>query len=117
MARAKPWITNFVWDDLFMSIDWDTMLYAFEISREHGDAGIFKTPPGVHFAIGPEKMLQFRLVYDETTGLAEVVLDITYRPEPLSLGLTDKVDEAQRWVNDANELLQQAKKRRLSNGA
>jgi hypothetical protein len=97
-----------------MSIDWDRRLYAFSISREYGDAIIVKVPPGIEYAMGPEGMLQFRLVHDETTGLSEIVLDITFRSgiEIESLGLTDKVDEAKRWVSDANELLQRAKKRR-----
>ncbi len=114
MTHTKPQIVSFVWHDLFMGIDWDTMRYAFTISREHGDAVILRVPPGVQFAIGPESMLQFRLVYDETTVLAEVVLDVTYSRGADSLGLTDKVDEAKRWVKDANELLQQAKKHRVA---
>jgi len=100
-----------------MGIDWDTMRYAFTISREHGDAIILVIPARVQAGIGPESILQFRLVHDETTGLAEVVLDVTYSREADSLGLTDRVDEARRWVSDANELLQQAKKRRSSNGS
>ena len=108
----KPWITNFVWHNLFMGIDWDTMRYAFTISREHGDAIILVIPSRVQAGIGPESILQFRLVYDETTGLAELVLDVTYSPGIESLGLTDKIDEARKWVSDANELLEQGRKRR-----
>jgi hypothetical protein len=95
-----------------MCIDWDIMRYAFVISREYGGAKILKVPPGIQFAIGPEDMIRFRLVDDEVTGLTEVALDLTFQSETENLGVTDQVDEARRWVSDANELLQRAKKRR-----
>ncbi len=112
MKRTKPRITRFGWHKRYMWIDRETTLYAFVISHEDGGAKIFMVPPGIHFGIEPEQMLQFRLVHDEETSREEVMLDLTFQSEPESLGVTDQAEDARKWVRDANALLEEAKRRR-----
>jgi hypothetical protein len=114
----KPRIKAFVYGDSFMAIDWNTMRYAFDISTEHGDAGIFVHPPpgsvypGMGAAISAPKIRRFVLRPDQDTGLTEVVLEVTYGSGEECLGLTDQVEEAEKWVATANELVRLARERK-----
>ncbi len=118
MTHIKPRITAFVYGDLIMTIDWDTMRYAFDISKGHGDAAIFIHPPpgsvypGMGAAISAPKIRCFSLRTDRDTGLTEVVLEVTYGSGKECLGLTDQVEEAEKWVATANELVRLARKRK-----
>jgi hypothetical protein len=107
-----------VWDDLFLAIHWDRLLYGFDITVQHGDAGIFTLPPpGASFpaigaAIGSSQIRGFTLKPEPESGLIEVVLEVTYNPNEESLGLTDQLEEAKRWVADANELVRRVRERK-----
>lgn len=119
MSNNKPRITAFVWHDQLMAIDWEDMQTAFDISVQHGDAGIFIPPPpdssysvGVQAAISAQNISHFELQLDPETGLTEVVLNVTYESGKKSLGLTNQLKEARRWVADANEIVRRVREER-----
>ena len=109
MASTKPRITDFRWHDKYMAIDWEMMLYAFVIDSQYGGAKILVHSPdlsvSVQGTISAHQIRRFLVRADEETGLAEVVLEVTYGSREECLGLTDKVEEARRWIARANDLI------------
>jgi hypothetical protein len=112
MSGAKPRITALISDKYGLRIDWQSTLWGFTIGREHGDAIMFVgDPPFVQAGIDTLKMLGFRLLPTETGNEVEIVLDVTYAPGVKSLGITSALDEAAAWVQEANQILQEARPR------
>ena len=112
---VRPKILAFKWHATFMAIDWEGLERAFEIAMKHGDAGIFNPPidrpgTGVMGAISSSKIRRFATRPDPSSGLTEVVLEVTYGKGEESLGLTDQVEQAIRWVEDANRLVANARR-------
>ncbi len=68
-------------------------------------------PPFVRAGIDTLKMLGFRLLPTETGNEVEIVLDVTYAPGVESLGITNALDEAAAWMQEANQILQEARPR------
>lgn len=111
MTRAKQIITKFRWYKNHLAIDWPTMMDAFVINRSDGGALILHPSeeigkPGIQAAISFGKIHRFVLREDSDTGYAEVMLLVKFEPGELCLGLTKQVEEAKKWVSDANQLLQ-----------
>ena len=97
-----------------MAIDWQTMMFAFDITRSDGGAGILipstdPDKPGVQAAIPPEKMLEFTIRKVPPTEYVEVILKVSYEPGEKCLGLTTQIEEAEKWVMDANKLLDEVR--------
>jgi hypothetical protein len=112
MSGAKPRITSLISDKYGLRIDWQSTLWGFTMGREHGDAIMFVgDPPFVQAGIDTLKMLGFRLLPTETGNAVEIVLDVTYAPGVESLGITNALDEAAAWVQEANQILQEARPR------
>lgn len=115
MIDSKPKIKEFVWHERFMAIHWDDMPYAFEISVQWGDAKIFHPPPpdsqygGIHGGVDLSQMGQFVLRPTQEIEQVEVVLEVTYGPREKSLGVTNQISTAERWVIAVNSLLQKLK--------
>src|SRR5512145_3411928 len=119
MAQYKRHIAQFIWRQGVMVLNWDDTISAFDITSSDGGAGIFHQPGGpgtfgIKAAISPEDILGFIVQPDSATGLSEVILRVTYPPGEESLGLTERRVEAERWVADANALVEQARKRRAA---
>lgn len=113
----KPIIKAFRWDSKFMALDWNLMRGAFDITRPDGGAGILipnsnPNKPGVQAAISAHKIRGFLLRPDPETNLTEIILEVSYGTGEKCLGLTDQVAEAERWVADANKLVEEARERR-----
>jgi hypothetical protein len=112
MPGAKPRIIALISDKYGLRIDWQSTLWGFTMGREHGDAIMFVgDPPFVQAGIDTLKMLGFRLLPTETGNEVEIVLDVTYAPGVESLGITNALDEAAAWVQEANQILQEARPR------
>jgi len=112
MPSTKPRITRIVSNKYGLRIDWESTLFGFAMSREHGDAVMFVgDPPFVQAGIDTLKMRGFRLVPAETAGEVEIVLDVIYAPGVESLGITNAINEATAWVQEANQILQEARPR------
>jgi hypothetical protein len=112
MPGAKPRITALISNKYGLRIEWESTLLGFTMGREYGDAVIsVGDPPFVRAGIDTLKMLGFRLVPTETGNEVEIVLDVTYAPEVESLGITNALDEAAAWVQEANQILQEARPR------
>ncbi|WP_420632358.1 hypothetical protein [Candidatus Leptofilum sp.] len=111
MTKTKPTITKFRWHEKYLAIDWSIMMWAFVITSLDGGAKILNPSeeagkPGIQAAISFGKIRGFVLREDSDTGYAEVMLLVKFESGELCLGLTKQVEEAQKWVIDANQLLQ-----------
>ncbi len=119
MTRTKPIITKFRWNETYLAIDWQTMMFAFVITWPDGGATILlpsteADKPGVQAAISFDKIRRFVLREVPETEYAEVILEVNYEPSEKCLGLTKQVGEAQKWFTDANRLLNNVRKRKSS---
>jgi hypothetical protein len=102
-----------------MAIDWQTMMEAFVITWPDGGAIILipstvTGKPGIQAAISFDKIRGFTLREVPETEYAEVILEVNYEPSEKCLGLTKQVEEAKKWVTDANKLLNNVRKRKSS---
>jgi len=112
MPGARPRIIALISDKYGLGIEWESTLLGFTMGREYGDAVIsVGDPPFVRAGIDTLKMLGFRLLPTETGNEVEIVLDVTYAPGVESLGITNALDEAAAWVQEANQILQEARPR------
>src|SRR5262249_51421165 len=81
MNQTKPKIQAFIWDPLFMAIDWEVSRYAFDITVEDGGARILILPPvgssypSIGAAISASRIKGFTLRLDRESGLTEVLLE------------------------------------------
>jgi len=112
MPGARPRITALISNKYGLRIEWESTLLGFTMGREYGDAVIsVGDPPFVRAGIDTLDMLGFRLLPTETGNEVEIVLDVTYAPGVKSLGITNALDEAAAWVQEANQILQEARPR------
>jgi len=90
------------------------MRSAFDITRQHGDAGLFHQPDGpgtygIGASIAAETILGFELRPVPETELTEVILRVTYPPGEKCLGITNQLSEAAQWVAEANGIIQRVR--------
>lgn len=113
----KPKITAFRWyGDRCLILDWETRRYAFSITAPDAGATIVvideKAGLSVDAAISACDICRFFLEPIPNKRQVEVILEVTYGDGKKSLGVTDQIQQAQRWVANANEFVRQARENR-----
>ncbi len=109
MAPRKPRIIRFYSEEWGLGIDWDITRDAFILERQFGGAKLFGIPAYFQVGIDLREIVGFRLDLGNEADLAEVILDVTYHSGHESLGVTDQLEQAERWVQEANRIVADAR--------